>query len=325
MKNLMFPKGHVCKLDLFLPENHCQTDNLPEEVVKKVKLQINNLKESKKKEKVMSNELTRKENDSGIKFNDFDSVMRFSNMIVKSGRMSRDYNVETTAMIVMYGQELGISPMKALLTGFDIIQGKISMKPALMNEMIRKAGHSIKIDKWEAEECVITGSRKDDGTKLSIRYTSKDAEKAGLLSKDNYKKNPKNMLFARAMGNLGRMLFADVIGNIYAEGEFDDSDKKPVKKVCPDDQMQTICIETGEIIETEEKPKEEEIPIECLHLAMNASGCITSIELLLEFVQFTAEDNKKTSSYVISQAMKDDQRIERFVIAFQNWMASKPQ
>jgi hypothetical protein len=270
----------------------------------------------------MSNEIVKKEQ-TGISLNDFDSVLRFSNMVVKSGKLSKDYNIETAAMIVMYGQELGISPMKALLTGFDIIQGKISMKPAMMNEMIRKAGHSVSVDKWEADECILTGIRKDDGTKMTLRYSSKDAEKAGLLGKDNYKKNPKNMLFARAMGNLGRMLFADVIGNIYAEGEIDESDKKPIKKIQTEEQVQTICIETGEILESEEHGQAPGVTIESLHMAMDVMGCKIDIEMLKRFLSWTAIDSETTESNVVAQAMKDDQRIERFIASFQNWIQSR--
>lgn len=270
------------------------------------------------------NNLVKKEKQTGIVLSDLGSVLTFSEVIVKSGRMSRDYNLETTAMIVMYAQEIGISPMKAILTGFDIIQGKISMKPAMMNEMIRKAGHTIIIEKWEADECILTGIRKDDGTKMTIRYTAKDAEKAGLLSKDNYKKNPKNMMFARNMGNLGRMLFADVIGNSYVEGELEE--EKPVKKLQLPDDSQTFTVEAEEISYQEveeEKPKPVFIPPEALHQAMDILGCKISIESLKEYIFYVAERSSKSQEFVVQQAMECDDNIQHFITCYKKWIESK--
>jgi hypothetical protein len=122
------------------------------------------------------------------------------------------------------------------------------------------------------------------------------------------------------MGNLGRMQFADVIGNVYAEGEFDDSDKKPIKKVMVEDQVQTICVETGEVIGTEEKPKQGEPTLESLHMAMDVLGCKTDIENVKAFVNWTAADSNTSPAFVVKQAMKDDKMIERFIASFHNYI-----
>lgn len=153
-------------------------------------------------------------------------IMKVANIFMKSGKFGKDYNIETVAMLVMYAHELGVSPAQALINGFDIIQGKISMKPALMSNMIRRAGHSLQILKWEADECIIKGKRSDNGDEMTISFSMEDAKRAGWSEKAVYKQNPKNMLYARCMGNLGRMLFGDVIGNPYAEDEIFETPKQ---------------------------------------------------------------------------------------------------
>lgn len=177
-----------------------------------------------------------------------DYTLKVANIFMKSGKFAqKDYNVETVAMLVMYANELGVSPAQALINGFDIIQGKIQMKPALMSNMIRRAGHSLSILKWEADECIIKGKRSDNGDELTISFSMEDAKRAGWSEKAVYKQNPKNMLYARCMGNLGRMLFGDVIGNPYAEDEIFETEKeKPRLMTKPE---QTVDVKAEEVQE----------------------------------------------------------------------------
>ena len=269
----------------------------------------------------MSNELVKREtshHNHVVAFKDFDGMFRFGQVMVKSGKLPKDVNPETAAMMIMYGQELGIPPMKALLETFDIITGKLSLKPMMMNSMIRQAGHTIQIDKWEADECIITGIRKDTGTKLTIRYTMKDAEKAGLSAKDNYKKNPKNMLFARAMGNLGRMLFADVIGNMY------DSDEFPEQFNEQPEVIDQIDAEINPVYENEpQKPELQIIPPDKLYERVKDMGYNVSFIQVIGFIDTIAQEHGKTSQEVICSALKNQMRTEEFAKSLMHRIAEK--
>jgi len=55
----------------------------------------------------------------------------------------------------------------------------------------------------------VTGKRSDNGDEMSVTWTLEMAERAGLLNKQNWKKYPEAMLWARAASQLCRMLFAD--------------------------------------------------------------------------------------------------------------------
>jgi len=164
---------------------------------------------------------------------ELDYAREVGKMIVKTGKWSKDWNEDTVAVLVLYARDLGIHPVKALMNGFDIIQGKISMKPILMSDMIRKAGHSIKIIQNDDVACILKGRRKDNDDECTISFSYEDAKRAGIHNKENWNKWRSDMLYSRAMGRLGRMLFSDVIGGAYTDGEMEDikatsrEDKEP--------------------------------------------------------------------------------------------------
>lgn len=267
----------------------------------------------------MSNEIVKADQ----YLSELDYARKLGDMIVKSGKWAKDWNIDTVAILVLYARDLGIHPVKALMNGFDIIQGKISMKPMFMNEMIRKAGHSIVIDKWESTECIITGTRKDNGDKLSIRYTLKDAELAGLLGRDNYKKNPKNMLFARAMGNLGRMLFADIIGGSYAEDEFENKPEKPKGKAKALENLADAEVEITNIDVNPEEPKDP--TIEDLQEALLSIGCDADVSLLEEYVKYVSVKKNATKQDVLKSALLSEVTTERFRDYFLESLKPKPE
>jgi hypothetical protein len=152
--------------------------------------------------------------------------------------------------------------MKALNGGFHVIDGKISMSTPLMADMIRRAGHSIKIIEWTTEKCVIIGRRKDNDDSVKVEFTKEDAKLAELLGKSNWRKYPKAMLYNRAMSMLSRVLFPDVTGNPYCEDEVDDIKHIPnhkAEETDPEAPM-TIDMVTGEMIKEkspESSPKNE--------------------------------------------------------------------
>jgi hypothetical protein len=243
-------------------------------------------------------------------FSELDYARKLGDIVIKSGKWSKEWNLDTIMVVIMYAKDLGIHPVKALMSGFDIIQGKISMKPMMMNEMIRKAGHSIIVEKWGSDECIIKGTRSDNGDTLTIRFTLKDAELAGLLGKDNYKKNPKNMLFARAMGNLGRMLFADIIGGTYGEEEFEPKQEKKKPK----------ALEHLEEAEVEVKNVEPEVKkdptVEDLQVALLSIGSDCDIELLKEYIKYISVKKGASQEEILNSALMNEALTVRFRDSF---------
>lgn len=131
-------------------------------------------------------------------------------------------------MILLAAKELGVGPCQALNGGIWSIQGKIEISARLMNGLIRRAGHSIKVIRSDDECCTLRGTR-TDGDSFECSFTMEDAIKAGLAGSNVWKKYPGDMLYNRCMSRLGRRLFSDVIGQCYIEGEIKEA--KEVEKL----------------------------------------------------------------------------------------------
>lgn len=135
-------------------------------------------------------------------------------------------------MIMLAARELGLPPMQSLNGGINIIQGKVELSARMMNALMRKAGIGIEVKESTDEKCTIVGHR---GHPIAVSYTIEDARKAGLIKAGGgWTKNPKDMLFARAISRLARQIAPDIIGGCYVEGEISgevtvvESDVKPL-------------------------------------------------------------------------------------------------
>jgi len=126
---------------------------------------------------------------------------------------------------IALGDAMGFSPAESM-TGIDIIQGRVAVGANLRAARMQRAGFS-----WAPPPGKKGPSAKitdkgcwlplyykgepildSDGKQVVISYTEEDAKAAGLLAKDNYKKNPRNMYFARAITNAQRWYAPGVLG-----------------------------------------------------------------------------------------------------------------
>lgn len=139
-------------------------------------------------------------------------------------------NVPAIMACVATGRALGISDMHALRS-VHIIDGKASISAELMVALARRAGHSITGDVGP-ESCTVRGRRGDNGDEMSATWTAEMAAKAGLAGKANWKNYPQSMLWARAVSQLCRMLFPDVLAGVsYTPEEAEMSPEERVAEV----------------------------------------------------------------------------------------------
>lgn len=118
------------------------------------------------------------------------------------------------------GRSLGISDMTALRS-IHIIDGKPTFSAELMVQLVRRRGHSIQGEVGDGS-ATVTGVRADTGDEMTSTWTFAMAERAGLSGKGNWKKYPEAMLWARAVSQLCRMLFADCFaGGTYTPDELE--------------------------------------------------------------------------------------------------------
>lgn len=129
-------------------------------------------------------------------------------------------NKEGILSIMLLARELGVSPMVAVSGGFNNILGKIEISGRLMNQLIRKRGHIMKVKLCNDVICTLWGKRIDTGEEMEVSFTIDEAKNSGLIKSGGaWTKTPSDMLFWRALSRLARRLFADCIGSCYVEGE----------------------------------------------------------------------------------------------------------
>ena len=139
-------------------------------------------------------------------------------------------NLPAILACVATGRALGIPDITALRS-IHIIDGKATYSAELMVMLVRRQGHSI-TGEVAAGAATVVGTRKDNGDTMTVTWTLEMAERAGLLNKQNWRKYPESMLWARAASQLCRMLFADCFaGGTYTPeeigAEFTDSVGEP--------------------------------------------------------------------------------------------------
>ena len=147
--------------------------------------------------------------------------MEIGEVFAKSG-MFPDVKSQAQAVVkILAGKELGLSPFEAMGSIY-VVNGKLALASKAMAGLIqrsKKYGYVIK--KLDETECTID-ILNDDAVIGTTTFTFKDAAKAGLVNKDNWKSYPKNMLFARALSNACRFYCPEVISGYYSVEELQD-------------------------------------------------------------------------------------------------------
>jgi hypothetical protein len=128
---------------------------------------------------------------------------------------------QVTAAIVT-GRELGMSPM-ASLRSIDVIQGQPALRAVALRALLLSHGHDIWVEEATNHRATVSGRRANSDRIQSITWTMDDAKQRNLDGKPNWRKQPRNMLIARATGDVARMVAADVLlGVPYLVEELED-------------------------------------------------------------------------------------------------------
>jgi hypothetical protein len=138
---------------------------------------------------------------------------------------------------ILAGRELGFGPI-ASMTGIYIVKGRVTLSANLIAAAVKGSGrYNYRVTKHDAEICSITFYEGGEIIGTST-FSMNDAAQAGLGG-DNWKKYPRNMLFARAMSNGAKWYCADVFGGpVYT----------------PDELGAPVDGETGEVIDMPAAP-----------------------------------------------------------------------
>lgn len=133
--------------------------------------------------------------------------------------------------IVQKAKSLNINPLDALNGALYFTAGRVGMSAEMMNTLIRSHGHSITKDtKSNDTICILHGKRADNGDTWTESFSIEDAKRAGIYKDATpWGKYPRNMCFNRALSNLARQLFPDVIKGCYEIDELKSFAEAPVQ------------------------------------------------------------------------------------------------
>ena len=126
---------------------------------------------------------------------------------------------EKAIAVMMTGRELGIGPMQALRC-VHIIDGKPTLAAELIAALVlrRVPGAVFEVVESTNERCVVLAGR-PGRPEHEFAFSMKDAQAAGLMSKDNWKKYPRAMLRSRAITEAARAVFPDATMGVYDPDE----------------------------------------------------------------------------------------------------------
>jgi hypothetical protein len=142
-------------------------------------------------------------------------------VLVKSGFLPNTVNTPEKAIsIVMKGRELGVPPMYAL-SNIAVINGKPTAGAELMLALIYRdhGDEAVRVVETTAERCTVAYKRRGWEEPELFTFSMEDAECAGLLGKDNWRRYPAAMLRARCISAVARLAFPDTIGGLYTPEE----------------------------------------------------------------------------------------------------------
>lgn len=149
-----------------------------------------------------------------------EAKLAMANVMLKSGLVPNHFkNPEAIVTAVMYGSELGFSPMQALQS-IIVIQGKPTVDAAGLQAMAISQGAIIEEIEHTDKVCRLRGTRGKSVREFA--FSMDDARQMGLADKENWRKMPKDMLYARCVSRLVRRMFADRVRGFYSTEEMQD-------------------------------------------------------------------------------------------------------
>ena len=140
-----------------------------------------------------------------------DGMMRLGSLLAQSGYFMDSREAAQAVTKMMAGAELGFGPV-ASMTGVNIIKGKVALSANLIAAAIKRSGrYNYRVRELTDQVCVVEFFEQGQSVGVSS-FSMVDAKNAGLATGDNWRKFPRNMLFARAISNGSKWYCPDLSG-----------------------------------------------------------------------------------------------------------------
>jgi hypothetical protein len=152
-------------------------------------------------------------------------MMTMAEMFVKSGMFGDVRDIAKAFVKIQAGREIGVPPFAAM-RGVSIIQGQAALGATLVAGRMKAHGYDWEEVRRDNEACELRIIKPNGKVAGISGYSMKDAAAAGLQAKDNWKKYPKAMLFARCITDAARTWAPEVFSGIpvYTQEELGRAD-----------------------------------------------------------------------------------------------------
>ncbi|PPF38368.1 hypothetical protein [Pseudoclavibacter sp. AY1H1] len=156
-------------------------------------------------------------------------VYAFACSLVQTPFVPQQYqrNPGNATAAIMAARGVGIKDPMAALRAIDVIQGTPAFRANTLRGLAQAAGHEIWVEESTTQRAIVAGRRKGDDRVQQSEWDLDRARNLQLTSKDNWKKQPKAMLLARATSELVRLIASDMLMGLYAAEELEDGSVVP--------------------------------------------------------------------------------------------------
>jgi hypothetical protein len=193
-----------------------------------------------------------------------DVEMAKATAIAKAGDLlPRTYRANPGAVLLAmdWADRVGLSVMDAI-HGVAWVQGKPVIDATLLRALAIKAGYRVLVTEASRTSATAKVVLTTTGETLgSVTYSMEDAKTAGLAGKDNWKRNPEDMLVARATSRAVRRYCSDAL----VGGGLTEDEVESLEVTAEVDQVQPAAVAEPEVIEDaviveEAAPEPEPVP-----------------------------------------------------------------
>jgi hypothetical protein len=159
--------------------------------------------------------------------------LKYCEFLAQADMLPANYSRKPANVLVALelGQVLGLAPITTLLEVY-VVNNRPSMSARLMATLARKAGHRVETISDESS-ATTTVTRRDTQQQYQVVFAQKDAQKAGLLTKDGpWKSYPQRMYEARSIAACVRLACPEVLmGVSYTPEELGDDKAEFVAEI----------------------------------------------------------------------------------------------
>lgn len=157
-------------------------------------------------------------------------------ILLKSGLVPKHFTTpEAILSAILYGQELGFSPMQSVQS-IIIIQGKPTVESAGFQALAIQHGGRFEDIEHTDKICWLRLHRGSESREF--KFSIEDARQMGLADKDNWRKMPKDMLYARCASRAVRRMFPDIVKGFKGREEMEDAQVMATASVVAEPQLE---------------------------------------------------------------------------------------